>query len=125
MTGPVSWEMLTLVVGSSSITVGIILALVKWIYDDSSNRRTEITKLAIDFAKRDAEAREDFTNKLAIIREDIATKYVTTETHAIINKTLERAIDDLKSENRTAIDKLGDRIDHTLIALTEALKQKQ
>lgn len=114
MNGPVSWEMLSIVVGAVVVAGGIIIALAKWVYNDSNTRRAEVMQLAMDFA-----------NKIASVREDIAIKYVTVETHALISKTLEKAIEDLKVENRSALDKLGDRIDHTLIALTEALKQKQ
>jgi hypothetical protein len=42
-----------------------------------------------------------------------------------VTKTGERAIEDLKTENRNALSNLADRIDTALIALTTALKPPQ
>ena len=93
---------------------GIILSMVRWVYADSNNTRAEISRIA-------GELRENMSR----VREDIASKYVTTETHALVTKVVERAIEDLKTENRNALNALADRIDTALIALTTALKPPQ
>lgn len=111
MTGAVSWEFLTMLVGAVIVSGGIILSMVRWIYNDSNNTRTEIYRVSADL-----------TDKLSRVREDIANKYVTAETHNLVTTTFEKAIDDLKAENRKAIENLADRIDHTLLAVAATLK---
>ena len=114
MTGPVDWPTLILIVGAIVISGGIILSMVRWVYADSNNTRAEISRVA-----------SELRDNMSRVREDIANRYVSVETHSLVTKTVERAIEDLKTENRNALNALADRIDTALIALTTALKPPQ
>ena len=114
MTGPVDWPTLILIVGAIVISGGIILSMVRWVYADSNNTRAEISRVA-----------SELRDNMSRVREDIANRYVSIETHSLVTKTVERAIEDLKTENRNALSNLADRIDTALIALTMALKPPQ
>lgn len=108
------WEQIATILAAVVFVSGILWAVFRWVYTDSNNTRTEINRVA-------AESRES----IAKLREDVATRYITVETHSVVARTVEKAIDDLKTENREAIDRMSDRIDTALLAVAASLKESR
>lgn len=111
LSGGVQWEQIVTIIASVVFVSGVLFAVFRWVYTDSNNTRSEINRVA-------AEARD----AVAKLREDVATRYITVETHSVVARTVEKAIDDLKVENREAIDRMTDRIDTALLAVASSLK---
>lgn len=111
LSGGVQWEQIVTVISAVVFVSGVLFAVFRWVYTDSNNTRYEINKVA-------SEARD----AIAKLREDVATRYITVETHSVVARTVEKAIDDLKVENREAIDRMTDRIDTALLAVASSLK---
>lgn len=112
LSGGVQWEQVVTILAAAVFVGGILVAVFKWVYNDSNNTRSEINKVASE--SRDSIAR---------LREDVATRYITVETHSVVARTVEKAIDDLKTENREAIDRMTERIDTALLAVASSLKE--
>lgn len=112
LSGGVQWEQIVTIIGAVIFVSGVLFAIFRWVYTDSNNTRSEINKVA-------SEARD----AIAKLREDVATRYITVETHSIVARTVEKAIDDLKTENREAIDRMTERIDTALLAVAASLKE--
>lgn len=114
LSGGVQWEQVVTIISATVFVGGVLFAVFRWVYTDSNNTRSEINKVASE--SRDSIAR---------LREDVATRYITVETHSVVARTVEKAIDDLKTENREAIDRMSDRIDTALLAVAASLKESR
>lgn len=113
LSGGVQWEQIGTLIGGIIFVSGVLITLFRCVYNDSNNTRSEIHKVA-------SEARDG----IAKLREDVATRYMTVETHSVVARTVEKAIDDLKIENREAIDRMSERIDTALLAVASSLKSR-
>jgi hypothetical protein len=113
LSGVVQWEQIATILAATAFVAGLLGAVFRWVYQDNLQMRAEIQRVG-------AEARDG----VAKLREDVAIKYITTETHSVVARTVEKAIDDLKIENRDAIDRMSDRIDKALLTVAESLRAR-
>lgn len=103
MIGNVDWPTLILLVTFAAFVGGVLWAVFNWIYRDNNSMRDRIDKL----------------------QDKVAENYVTTEVHRMSMEMIEKSIggirssiDELKTENRAAVDRLTD----TFKALITTLK---
>lgn len=107
MTGPVDWQIAIFVVGTmlTSIMVsgGVLWAVFNWVYRDNNAMRDRITDLA----------------------KEVSRTFVSVETHRLtvtmIEKSIEgirSSIDELKADNRAALDRLSETVNALTTALT-------
>lgn len=114
MSGTISWEQILPAITAVVFIGGVLWAIFNWIYKDSNHTRTRIDQVSSE--NREAIAR---------LREDVAVRYVSNETHSIVANTVQRAIDELKAENRESIARMGERIDNSILHLSKVLSGRE
>lgn len=121
LSGVATWEQILPIITACIIVAGAVWALFNWVYRDSNNTRAEIQRVAAGANEKIDRAANEHREAIARLREDISERYVSVETHSIVAKTIEKAIDELKGENRRAIDHMADRVDSSIVELTKAV----
>lgn len=134
LSGSVTWEQVWPIAAAGAMVASVLYALFRWVYTDSNNTRREIQAVATSTTREIQAAAKESREAIIKVREDIAMRYVSAETHKTVADTIEKAItnlrdenrhaiENLRDENRRALEHLGERIDKTMIEASKSIAE--